>query len=258
MMKKINLNADMGESFGTYSLGNDAAMLDVVKSANIACGYHAGDPLVMSETTRLAAEKGVSIGAHPSFPDLQGFGRRKMSIPLNELEAMVVYQIGALMSIASSRGTSVTHVKPHGALNNMACVDIDMALAIARAVKSVSPNLILLAPACSKLFQAGVELGLVTAAEIFADRTYDENANLTPRSEPGAVIHDPEQSADQVLSFIEAGKIITQSGVGIETPIHSICVHGDSAGALAIAVRVTERLKQAGYDLVPIPDLFEG
>ncbi|MBL4667004.1 MAG: 5-oxoprolinase subunit PxpA [Sneathiella sp.] len=257
MNKQINLNADMGESFGAYSLGNDAAMLGVVGSANIACGYHAGDPIVMSETTRLAAEKGVSIGAHPSFPDLQGFGRRKMSLPLDELEAMVVYQIGAMMSIATSRGTAVTHVKPHGALNNMACEDEGMALAIARAVKSVSPSLILLAPACSKLFHAGVELELTTAGEIFADRTYDENGNLTPRSAPGAVIHDPEQSADQVLSFIEAGKIITPSGAGIETPIHSICVHGDSANALAIAKRVKERLQKAGYNLVGIPNLFE-
>lgn len=254
MNKLINLNADMGESFGAYSIGNDAAMLDVVRSANIACGYHAGDPLVMSKTVELATKRGVSIGAHPSFPDLQGFGRRKMTIALSELEAMIVYQIGALMGIAQSQLATVSHVKPHGALNNMACEDMDMARTIARAIKSISDSLILLAPAGSCLFRAGEEFGLPTAGEVFADRTYDENGNLTPRSEPGAVIHDPEQSADQILSFLEAGKILTPSGKGIETSLHSICVHGDTDNALLIAVRVKERLNEAGYRLVALPE----
>ncbi|MFT6558740.1 LamB/YcsF family protein [Sneathiella sp.] len=257
MTKQINLNADMGESFGAYSIGNDGAMLDVVGSANIACGYHAGDPLVMAETVRLALAKGVSIGAHPAFPDLQGFGRRRMSIPLEELAAMVTYQIGALKGIAESQGGGVTHVKPHGALNNMACEDMGMAKAIAKAVQMMSPALILLAPAGSCLYQAGLEAGLPTAAEIFADRTYQENGNLTPRSSPGAVIHDPEQSADQVLSFLKAGKIMTPSGSGIETPIHSICVHGDSDNALAIANRVTEKLKDAGFRLLGLPEVLK-
>lgn len=256
MTKLINLNADMGESFGAYSIGNDAAMLDVVGSANIACGYHAGDPLVMSRTVQTALEKDVDIGAHPSFPDLQGFGRRKMFVPFPELEAMIIYQVGALQAIAHCKGTHVNHVKPHGALNTMACEDIDMARAIARAIKSISSDLILLAPAASCLYRAGLELGLSTASEVFADRTYDKNGNLTPRSEPGAVIHDPEQSADQILSFLDAGKVITPSGIGIDTPIHSICVHGDTSSALAIARRVKERLESAGYELVCLPALF--
>ncbi|WP_020593036.1 5-oxoprolinase subunit PxpA [Kiloniella laminariae] len=255
-MKLINLNADMGEGFGQYGIGNDAAMLEIIGSANVACGYHAGDPLVMSKTAQLAKEKGVSIGAHPAFPDLQGFGRRKMVLPLDELEAMMVYQIGALMAVATSQGSRVTHVKPHGALNNMAAEDMEMSRAIARAIRSVNPDLIMLATAGSCLCKAGLELGLPTAGEIFADRTYDEEGNLTSRSLPNAVIHDPEQSAEQILSFVEAGKIITPSGKGIETPIHSICVHGDTAEAVAIAQRVKERLEQAGYRLAPLPEVM--
>ncbi|MFD2206503.1 LamB/YcsF family protein [Kiloniella antarctica] len=255
-MKLVNLNADMGEGFGKYGIGNDTAMLEVIGSANIACGYHAGDPLVMSTTTRKAKEKGVSVGAHPAFPDLQGFGRRKMILPLPELEAMMVYQIGALMAVAKSQGTSVTHVKPHGALNNMAAENIEMSRAIARAISSIDPTLILLATAGSCLCTAGLELGLPTAGEIFADRTYDEKGNLTPRSQPNAVIHDPEQSADQILSFLDEGKIITPSGKRIDTPIHSICVHGDTAEAVAIANRVKQRLESAGYTLVTLPEVM--
>ncbi len=257
MSKLINLNADMGESFGAYSIGNDAAMLDVIGSANIACGYHAGDPLVMSKTVQLAAERGVSIGAHPSFPDLQGFGRRKMTIALDELEAMIIYQIGALMGITQAQSATVSHIKPHGALNNMACEDMEMARTIVRAVQSISPSLILLAPAGSCLFKAGEEFNLPTAGEVFADRTYDENGNLTPRSFPGAVIHDPEESADQILSFLDAGGILSPSGKKIETAIHSICVHGDTDNALAIAKRVKERLKNAGYKMASLPEIID-
>jgi len=255
MSKQVNLNADMGESFGAYSIGNDAAMLDLVGSANIACGYHAGDPLVMGKTIQLAAERSVSIGAHPSFPDLQGFGRRKMTLPLDELEAMVVYQIGAIVAVAKSKDATVTHVKPHGALNNMACEDMAMASAIANAVKSIDASLILLAPAASCLYKAGVEAGLPTAGEVFADRTYQEDGNLTPRSQPGAVIHDANQSADQILSFLEAGKILTPSGAGIEAEIHSICVHGDNEQALAIAKGVKDCLVSKGYSLATLPEM---
>ncbi len=253
MSKLINLNADMGESFGAYSIGNDAAMLNVVGSANIACGYHAGDPLVMGQTVELAKENDVSIGGHPGFPDLQGFGRRKMSVPSQELEAMIIYQVGALQAIAKSKGAEITHVKPHGALNTMACVDMNMSRVVAQAIKAISPDMILLAPATSCLYRAGIDANLSTASEVFADRTYDKNGNLTPRSEPGAVIHDPEQSADQILSFLNAGKLLTPSGQGIETPIHSICVHGDTANALAIAKCVRKRLQKAGFELADLP-----
>ncbi|WP_417783053.1 LamB/YcsF family protein [Terasakiella pusilla] len=256
MSKLINLNADMGESFGAYIIGNDPAMLDVVGAANVACGYHAGDPLVMGTTVELAKQNNVSIGAHPGFPDLQGFGRRKMVVAHPELEAMIIYQVGALQAIANTKGASLTHVKPHGTLNTMACVDMEMSRAIARAVKAIADDMILLAPAGSCLFKAGLEAGLPTASEVFADRTYDAHGNLTPRGEPGAVIHDPEQSADQILSFLEAGKILTPNGDGIEAPIHSICVHGDSANALAIAHRVKDRLADAGYQLADLPSVM--
>lgn len=256
MVKLVNLNADMGESFGAYSMGNDAAMLDLVGSANIACGYHASDPLVMMETVGLAVERGVSIGAHPSFPDLQGFGRRKMYIPAPELEAMIIYQIGALAAIAKANNAIVTHVKPHGALNNMASVDLELSTTIANAIKAADPDLILLAPANSCLYAAGIEAGIKTAGEIFADRTYDEDGNLTARSQPNAIIHEPKQAAEQVLSFLDSGKLITQSGKEIEAEIHSICVHGDSANAIEIAKAVKDKLNDNGYKLAPLPDVI--
>ena len=256
MVKLVNLNADMGESFGAYSMGNDQAMLDLVGSANIACGYHAADPLVMMETVGLANERGVSLGAHPSFPDLQGFGRRKMYIPAAELEAMIIYQIGALTAIAKANGSTVTHVKPHGALNNMASIDLELSSSIAKAIKAADPDLILLAPATSCLYIAGVESGLKTAGEIFADRTYDDDGNLTPRSQPNAIIHDPKQAADQVLSFLNSSKLITQSGKEIDAKIHSICVHGDSANAIDIARAVKDRLTEHGYQLAALPEVI--
>ncbi|MBE7637198.1 5-oxoprolinase subunit PxpA [Sneathiella sp. P13V-1] len=256
MTKQVNLNADLGESYGMYSIGNDEAMLATVNSANIACGYHAGDPLVMRETIARAKQNGVSIGAHPSFPDHQGFGRRQMHLSSDELEAMVAYQIGAIMAMAAMNDTVVTHVKPHGALNNMASVDQDMSDAIARAIKAVDSNLILLATAGSCLFKGGINAGLPTAGEIFADRTYDENGNLAPRSQPGSMIHDANQAADQILSFLDSGKILTPEGKGIEAEIHSICVHGDSDGAINIANGVKERLTKEGYRLATLPEIF--
>ncbi|MBO6824974.1 MAG: 5-oxoprolinase subunit PxpA [Sneathiella sp.] len=256
MTKQVNLNADLGESYGMYSIGNDEAMLKTVNSANIACGYHAGDPLVMRDTIAEAKANGVSIGAHPSFPDLQGFGRRKMVLSNDELETMTAYQIGALMAMAAMNDTAVTHVKPHGAMNNMASVDQDMADAIVRGMKAVDPKLILLATAGSCLFKAGIKAGIPTAGEIFADRTYDEEGNLAPRSQPGAIIHDADQAADQVLSFLESGKILTPEGKGIDADIHSICVHGDKPAALAIATGVKDRLIKDGYALTPLPAMF--
>jgi len=256
MTKQVNLNADLGESHGIYSIGNDEAMLKTVNSANIACGYHAGDPIVMHGTIAEAKANGVSIGAHPSFPDLQGFGRRQMVFSSNELETMTAYQIGALSAMAAMNDTAVTHVKPHGAMNNMASVDQDMADAIVRGMKAVDPNLILLATAGSCLYKAGLKYGIPTAGEIFADRTYDEAGNLAPRSQEGSVIHDVTQAADQVLSFLESGKILTPEGKGIDAEIHSICVHGDKPAALAIATGVKERLIKEGYQLTPLPMMF--
>ena len=252
MTKEINLNADMGEGFGVYNMGDDDAMLDIVNSANIACGFHAGDPVIMSKLATKAIKANIDIGAHPSFFDMQGFGRRKMQINDYELHAMVIYQIGALSAIAHSNKGRVVHIKPHGALNNMAAVDINMARVIARAIKSLPDNLILLAPATSCLIKAAIEYDIAVAAEIFADRRYDDNGNLAPRSDTGAVIHDKNQACDQILSFLEAGKIISQSGRAIATKIDSICVHGDGKNAIEIAAAVKSGLEAGGYICKPL------
>ncbi|MEO8411544.1 MAG: 5-oxoprolinase subunit PxpA, partial [Propionivibrio sp.] len=199
MERQLNLNADLGESFGPWPMGSDAAMLSIVNSANVACGFHAGDPLVMCNTTALAGQNGVSIGAHPGFPDLQGFGRRRMDIPLPELEAMLTYQIGALDACARAQGQRVTHVKPHGALSNIADADRKVADAIARAVQRLDPQLVLLAPAASQLIAAGREHGLPVIEEIFADRAYLDDGNLVPRNQPGAMVHGAENSLKHVM-----------------------------------------------------------
>lgn len=253
---KLNLNADLGESFGAWKMGSDAQMLDIVNSANVACGFHAGDPSVMKQTVTLAKEKGVSIGAHPSFFDLQGFGRRKMDLSDDEIEAIVIYQIGSLMAMATSQGTRVTHVKPHGALNNIACVDERVAKAIVRATKSVDPSLILLAPALSELVKQAESFGLPVINEIFADRTYQDDGQLTPRSQPGSVLHEPKDCQNHVLRMLEAGGLVTQSGKRLPVSIQSICVHGDGLEAVQAAQAVRDGLRQAGVKLVSLSELI--
>ena len=243
---KINLNADLGESFGAWTMGEDQALLQVVCSANIACGFHAGDPLVMRNTVRTALAAGVSLGAHPSYPDLQGFGRRPMKMAPNELEAMVIYQVGALRGMAAAEGGRVTHVKPHGALNNQACEDAALADAVARAVRAIDPGLILLAPVLSELYKAGERAGLSVAAEIFADRAYTDAGMLVPRGQPGAVIHDHDQLVTHVLRMLDAGGIVARSGKVLPTPMQSICVHGDTPGAVENALRLRAALTPTG------------
>jgi len=252
----INLNADLGESFGAWRMGDDRALLGIVGSANIACGFHGGDPLVMTDTVRLAREAGVSLGAHPSFPDLQGFGRREMQLAPRELAAVVTYQVGALIGIAQAQGQRVTHVKPHGAMNNMACEDAAMAATIAKAVKAIDPQLILMAPALSQLAAAGRAAGLRVADEVFADRAYTEDGNLVPRSVPGAVLHDSAECLAHVLRMIERGGIVTLTGKLLPCSFHSICVHGDNAHAVATAAAVRDGLLAAGHRLKPLPALF--
>ncbi len=252
----INLNADLGESFGEYRMGDDAALLAIVGSANVACGFHGGDPLVMAETVRLAGAHGVSLGAHPSFPDLQGFGRRAMALSPRELAAVVTYQVGALMGMAQSQGVQVTHVKPHGAMSNMACEDAAMAATIASAVKAIDRELILLAPALSQLAHAGRAAGLLVADEIYADRTYTDQGNLVPRSQPGAVLKDSAECLAHVLRMLERGGIVSVSGRLLPTPFHSICVHGDNAHAVATATAVRDGLQAAGHRLRGLPELL--
>ena len=256
MKRQLNLNADLGESFGPWEMGSDAEMLGIVGSANVACGYHAGDPLVMSGTAALAAKHGVSIGAHPGYPDLQGFGRRRMDIPLPELEAMLIYQIGALEACARVHAMRVTHVKPHGALSNMACADRKIADAVARAVKRLDDSLILLAPAASQLVFAAEEHGLPVVEEIFADRAYLDDGNLVPRSQPGAMIHGAEASLAHVMRMIEAQALISINGRRIPVKPQSICVHGDGPEAVATARAIRDGLQAAGFDMVPIPQLL--
>ena len=252
-MKQLNLNADLGESFGAWEMGSDAELLQIVGSANIACGFHAGDPLVMRRTVRQALDAGVSLGAHPSFPDLQGFGRRAMQIPAAELEALLIYQIGALAGIARAEGGVLTHVKPHGALNNMACEDAALAATVVRAVQAFDPSLILLAPALSQLQRASAAAGLAVGIEIFADRAYTDEGNLVPRSQPGAVLHSAEDCMAHVLRFVEADGIVCASGKVLKTPFHSICVHGDGPQAVSAAAMIRESLQEKGCRLVPLP-----
>lgn len=252
----INLNADLGESFGAWRMGDDRALLGIVGSANIACGFHGGDPLVMTETVRFAGEAGVSLGAHPAFPDLQGFGRREMKLSPRELAAVVTYQVGALMAIAQAQGRRVSHVKPHGAMNNMACEDAAMAATIAGAVKAIDPQLILMAPALSQLAAAGRAAGLRVADEVFADRAYTEDGNLVPRSVPGAVLHDSAECLAHVLRMLERGGIVTLTGKLLPCSFHSICVHGDNAHAVATAAAVRDGLLAAGHRLKTLPELF--
>ena len=254
-MTAINLNADLGESFGAWTMGSDAELLQVIGSANIACGFHAGDPVVMRETVRLAIANGVSLGAHPAFPDLQGFGRRVMQLSPQEIEATILYQVGALQAMAAAEGGRVSHVKPHGALNNLACADAAMAATVARAVKALDRDLILLAPALSALERAGEAAGLRVASEVFADRSYQADGQLTPRSLPGSVLHDPQDCVRHVLRMLEAGGIVTADGQRLPTRIHSICVHGDGPGAVAAAQAIRRALEAAGQRTVPLPDL---
>ena len=255
MAARLNLNADLGESFGPWVMGRDDAMLRIVNSANVACGYHAGDPMVMINTVGLAKAHGVSVGAHPGFPDLQGFGRRRMDIPLPELEALLIYQIGALDACARAQGTRVTHIKPHGALSNIACAERKIADAIARAIYCLDPTLVLLAPAASQLIAAGRDKGLPVVEEIFADRAYLDDGNLVPRSQAGAMVHGAEASLQHVMRMVEESALISINGKRIPVNPQSICVHGDNADAVATAQAIRDGLLKAGFGLTGIPDL---
>jgi len=255
MGKKVNLNADLGESFGAWSMGSDEQILPLIGSANLACGFHAGDPLVMRTTLRLARRNGVSVGAHPAYPDLQGFGRRRMTIAPDELEAIILYQIGALAGLARAEGTTVTHVKPHGALSNMACETGKIAETVARAIKAHETDLILLAPALSPLAEAGKAAGLKVVQEIFADRAYLDDGQLVPRSRPDAMIHGADAALAHVEAMLTEGALVCASGKRLPTEIGSICVHGDGPDAVEIARHLNKTLRDKGYDLVGLPAL---
>jgi 5-oxoprolinase (ATP-hydrolysing) subunit A len=242
----VDLNCDLGESFGAYHMGNDEQLLPYVTSANIACGFHAGDPSVMRKTVQLCLQYNVAIGAHPGLPDLVGFGRREMAVTPEEVYDMVVYQTGALQAFAQAEGGTLHHVKPHGALYNMAAVNINLAEAIAEAIYKVKPEAILYGLAGSELMKAGIRLGLQTANEVFADRTYHQNGTLTPRKLPNALITDHEAAVQQVIRMIKEGKVRSLQGQDVGIQADTVCIHGDGLHALEFASHIRAALQIEG------------
>ncbi|QUS37320.1 LamB/YcsF family protein [Falsirhodobacter algicola] len=251
-MRTIDLNCDMGEGFGAWSIGDDAAMLDIATTANIACGFHAGDPVVMRRTIGLARERGVAIGAHPSFADLPGFGRRRITGERPEdLETQIIYQILSLGALARLDGHPLTHVKLHGALSNMAAEDAALAETCVRAVRAADPGLIFVALPYSESWTAAERAGLTLACEVFADRTYAPDGRLMPRSAPGSVIHDAAQSCEHVLEMVVNRRIPTVGGAPLEVEPDTICVHGDTPGAVTMARLLRRALEAEGVSLAP-------
>ncbi|HWK45877.1 MAG TPA: 5-oxoprolinase subunit PxpA [Stellaceae bacterium] len=248
-MPTIDINSDLGEGFGAYAMGDDDALLAIVSSANVACGFHAGDPMVMARTCEQARRHGVSVGAHPGFPDLQGFGRRIIPMSEAEIESMVAYQIGGLMGIAARAGIPVAHVKAHGALYNLAEVDTGVAAALARAVKAVDPNLIFVAAVGSYLVAEGERLGLRVVREAFADRTYADDGRLVSRKLPGSVLRDAASAADHVMRMVTEQALFSLGGKRIPAQIDTICVHGDEPTAVAVATGVKQALTKAGFTI---------
>lgn len=245
-MHQIDINCDMGESFGAYRLGSDEAILPFVTSVNIACGFHAGDPSVMKRTVAAVLERGAAIGAHPGLPDLAGFGRRNLDITPEEAYDMVVYQVGALYGFVTAAGGKMQHVKPHGALYNMAASNYALAEAIARAVRDMNPELVLFGLSGSELVKAGQAVGLRCAHEVFADRTYQADGSLTPRRESNALITDTEEAVQQVIRMVKAGVVRAVQGVDVAIQADTVCIHGDGTHALAFAQSLRQRLSAEG------------
>jgi UPF0271 protein len=248
-MNTIDLNCDMGESFGAWPMGNDEALMQYITSANIACGFHAGDPAVMQQTVRLALKYHVAIGAHPGYPDLQGFGRRNLQMTPAEVYAMTLYQIGALQAIVKAEGGTLHHVKAHGALYNAAAKDRALADAIAKAVQHVDAGLVLYGLSGSAQIEAGRAIGLRTASEVFADRTYQDDGSLTPRSQANALIDDTGQAVNQALDMVQNQTVTSINGKKIRVAAQTICLHGDGAHATAFAKAIFEAMRAAGVKM---------
>lgn len=252
MAQVVDLNSDIGESFGNYKLGMDDEVLQYVTSANIACGFHAGDPLIMEKTVALAASRNVSIGAHPGYPDLMGFGRRDLKATPAEVKAYVTYQLGALMAFAAAHGIHVAHLKAHGAMYNMAAVDYNLARAITDAVHAVDSHVILLALAGSQMVKAAHDAGLMVAEEVFADRAYNEDGTLVARSKPGSMIDDEHVAIARVVRMVTEGKVQAITGNDIAIRADSVCVHGDNPQAVAFVRQIRDELQRQGIDVVPM------
>jgi len=252
-MPEIDLNCDMGEGSGAGTIGDDAELLRHVTSANIACGFHAGDPMVMQHTVRLARDAGVAIGAHPGFPDLQGFGRRPMQLTPHDVHAQTLYQIGALQAIARAEGATVVHVKPHGALYNMAAQDDALADAIADAVRCADASLLLFGLSGSALIRAGTRAGLRTVSEVFADRTYQADGTLTPRSRADALHHEAARAVEQVLAFVHHGTVTATDGTVVRVQADTVCLHGDGPHAADFARALRAALADANVTVRATP-----
>ncbi len=249
---RVDLNADIGESFGIYTTGNDELLLRSITSGSIACGFHAGDPSVMRTTVRLAARAGVAVGAHPAFADLAGFGRREIDADPREIADMVLYQVGALSAAAKAEGVKLRHVKPHGALYNMSVRRTDVAEAIATAVASFDDSLVLIGLPGSQLLAAGARLGLRVAAEAFADRSYEPDGSLTPRHLADAVLTEPDRAADRAVRMVRDGEIVARDGTTCSVKVDTICVHGDTPGSAALAAAVRAGLEAAGVTVASL------
>lgn len=245
----IDLNCDMGEGYGAYRIGNDAELMKHITSANIACGFHAGDPGTMAATVKLALQHGVAIGAHPGLPDLQGFGRRVMAISPREAYELTVYQIGAVQAFAIAEGARLSHVKPHGALYNMAAKDAALSDAIAEAIYKVDGNMMLYGLSGSELIRAAERIGIRAANEVFADRSYEADGSLTPRDIPGAVLDDPAEGASRIARLLLTGVTVSRQGSTLKLQADTVCVHGDSPDAVRHAAALGEALREAGIQL---------
>jgi UPF0271 protein len=245
-MFRVDLNCDMGEGFGVYRTSSDSELMKYITSANIACGFHAGDAATIRRTVKLALAHGVAIGAHPGLPDLAGFGRRAMDITPEEAYELTVYQLGAVCAFAKSEGGAVAHAKPHGALYNMAAKSRPLADAIAEAVYKVEPSMLLFGLAGSELIRAGDAIGLQTISEVFADRSYESDGSLTPRGTEGAVIEDPARAAEQAIKMVRDGEVVTRQQSSFILQADSVCVHGDTPGAVAHVIRLRAALEAEG------------
>lgn len=251
-MIKVDLNCDMGESYGRYNLGLDSEVAKYISSANIACGYHAGDPVTMEKTVKIMKENGVAVGAHPGFPDLLGFGRRNMAVTPDEARAYVQYQAGALMAFCMSNGLPLQHIKPHGALYNMAGKDYELSSAICKGIKLVSEDIILMGLSGSQTMKAAQDCGVKFACEVFADRAYEDDGSLVARSKPGAVIKDEDEAIERVIKMVLHHKVTSINGKEIEITPHSVCVHGDNEKALMFVQKIHKALNENGVEIAPL------